>query len=88
MLSKIKNLLAPSLESQIKTWDDIEVLENLSKFFPRVSIGTEFVQNQHGFLTHEVLRLICGDNTMSSPPRLLDWPLEPVAYPGEKDKLN
>lgn len=71
----------PSIELQIEGWTDVQCLENFMKFIPRVGIGTEFIQDIHGFFTHEVLHIKCGDLEVTSPPLMLDWPLEPVAFP-------
>lgn len=79
----------PSIESQMDGWDDKECLRNFLRFIPRVGIGTQFIQNDVGFITHQVLEIVCGDQVFVSHPREMDWPLEPVAFPDEhKEKLN
>lgn len=78
-----------NLEEQIEGWSDIECLKHFLMFIPRVGIGTQFVQNDVGFITHQVMEIQCGDQVFVSNPRQLDWPLEPVAFPEEhKGRLN
>lgn len=89
---KIKNIFKrkpPSIEEQMQDWDDKECLRNFLRFIPRIGIGTQFIQNDVGFITHQVLEIQCGDQVFISHPRELDWPLEPVAFPEEhKEHLN
>lgn len=55
----------------------------------RVQISPEFIQNDVGFVVASVLNIQCGDFQMHSPPIMLDWPMEPVAFPEEhKELLN
>lgn len=74
------------LEDMIEGWSDVECLQNFMKFFPRVGVGTEFIQDEHGFITAQVLHTQCGLNVVTSPPLPLDWPLEPVAFPEDYKK--
>lgn len=89
ILSKIIGTKTPSIEEQMKGWDDRECLQNFMKFIPRVGLGTDLIQDEHGFITHKVLQIQCGGFVIVSPPIELDWPLEPVVFPEEhKGRLN
>lgn len=86
---KIRARLAPNIEEQMKVWDDEECLMNFLRFIPRIGIGVEFIQNDVGFITHQLLKIHCGNHVFASHPRELDWPLEPVAFPEEhEEKLH
>lgn len=75
--------------SKIDKMSDVEVLEHLTKFFHRIDIGTEFIQDKYGFLVAQKVHLMVGECLWSSEPRPLAWPLEPVAFPEDrKEKLN
>lgn len=79
----------PSIEEQMQDWDDAECLRNFLRFIPRIGIGTQFIQNDVGFVTHQLLEIQCGEHVFISHPRELDWPMEPVAFPEEhREKLN
>ena len=73
MLSKI--------DKKIKEWDDTETLENFMKFFDRVDIATQFVQNDDGLLVAQVLVFKSGDKIVISDPSELEWPLQPMPIP-------
>lgn len=89
IFSKIFKRSTSPLESQIKGWSDVECITNFMKFFPRVGVSTEFIQNKYGFITHQTLNIQCGNNLVQAHPIELDWPLEPVAFPEEHEgKLN
>lgn len=67
----------------MKEWTDEETLRNFLSFMPRVGIGTEFVQDKYGFITHQTLHIQCGNEVFTSYQRELDFPLEPVVWPGD-----
>lgn len=81
IINLLRNWFVPSIEDQMQEWDDEECLKNFLRFIPRIGIGTEFVQNDVGMITHQVLKIVCGEFTFTSHPRQLEWPLEPVALP-------
>ena len=70
-----------TIEDGLKTWTDEECLINFSKFFERVSMTTQFIQDSDGLLTHQVLTTACGDKFMASAPQELEWPLQPMPFP-------
>lgn len=77
------------IDKKIKEWDDEECLYNFSKFFERVGITTQFVQNDDGLLTHQVLTMQCGDKIIVSDPHELEWPLQLMPMPEAlKGKVN
>lgn len=73
----------PNINELMDGWTDKECLQNFCAFMPRVGVSAEHVQDEYGFITHQVLNIRCGDNLVSSPPLELDWPLEPVVFPEE-----
>jgi len=86
IFKKLWKTETPTIEEQMEGWSDVECLTNFMKFFSRVGIGTEFIQDEHGFITAQVLHTQCGLNAVTSPPLPLDWPLEPVAFPEDYKK--
>lgn len=88
-LKKFFKQKLPDIEIQMKEWGDEECLMNFLRFIPRIGIGVEFVQNDVGFITHQLLKIHCGNHVFTSHPRELDWPLEPVAFPEDQaEHLN
>lgn len=78
-----------TIEEGLKSWTDEECLANFSKFFTRVSMTTQFVQDDDGLLTHQILTTACGDKYMASSPQELEWPLQPMPFPeDQKGMLN
>lgn len=78
-----------SLEKKIEKWSDEEVLMNFGKFFERVQVKSQFVQNAEGLLTHQIMTMVCGDKILLSEPMELEWPLQPMPMPEAfKDKLH
>lgn len=78
-----------TIENGLKDWTDEECLQNFSKFFGRVTLTTQFLQDEDGLLTHQVLVTSCGDKMLASAPQELGWPLQPAAFPEEhKGMLN
>lgn len=69
-------------------WSDEEVLANFLMFLNRVDLHNEILQDKHGFMTHQRLHIICGKKIVTSPPVALDWPMEPVSMPIDKEELN
>lgn len=86
ILKKIFGTKTQSIDDSIEEWNDVEVLQNFMQFMGRVQIGTEFVQDDNGFIVAEVLHIQCGDKEVKSPPLVLDWPLEPVAWPEDAER--
>lgn len=81
--------LFKTLEKKIADWDDDEVLFNFGHFLERVGIGTRFVQDDDGNITHQILVCTCGDKYFSSSPQELLNPLQFVpATDEEKKKAN
>lgn len=76
-----------TIEEGLKNWTDEECLTELSKFFTRVSINTQFLQNDEGLLTHQILTTACGDKYMASSPQELEWPLQPVPLSEEQKAM-
>lgn len=71
-----------TLEEQIETWSDEECLENFSKFLDRVTISSDFLQDEEGEMyTHEQLVVSCGDKFFTSDPQEMDWPLQMLPMP-------
>jgi hypothetical protein len=71
-------------EKFIKTmnnWTDEECLTAFGTFLERVGVTAQFIQNDEGLLTHQVLVTVCGDKVMTSDPQQLDWPLQPLPMP-------
>jgi hypothetical protein len=62
---------------KIEKMSDEQCLEQFIKLLEsRVSITTAFAQeNETGILTHQYLKIECGEHTMVSQPELLDTPL-------------
>ena len=82
--AKFDELLAERLEN----WTDEECLFNMSKFFKRCQMTTEFVQdNNNGYITHELLLIICGDKVIPSEPIPLEWPMQPAALSDEAKEV-
>lgn len=77
------------LEKKIAEWSDEECLLNFGKFFERVSVTTQFIQDPQGLLTHQIITMVCGDKILLSEPSELEWPLQPLPMPEAfKDKMN
>ncbi len=79
------------LDAKLETWDDEECLFNFSKFFERVGLSTEFVQDDDGLIVAQVLKMNVGSKVIASAPQVLEWPLQPVAFPDDdelKKRIN
>ncbi len=72
------------LSAKIETWDNEECLFNFSKFFSRVNLATEFVQNEDGLIVAQILIMNVGDKKIVSDPQPLDWPLQPAPLPDDE----
>ena len=89
ILSKI--FKRKTLSEAIDEMTDAECLANFSQFLGRVRMATDFISDDNGFFTHEVLVVTCGELAVLSPPLRLPWPLEPViepTAPPKKELLN
>ncbi len=74
------------LETKIDEWDDEEVLKAFCKFFRRVDISTQQIQEQEsGLITHQLLMIASGDKVIASEPLAYEWPLQPASFPEEAD---
>ncbi len=67
--------------SKIKTFiekaTDEDVLQAFIEFLKeRVSLGNQFVTNDEGIATHQIMYGMCGDSYFSSEPQPLQWPMK------------
>jgi len=69
------------IDKKLEEWDDEKTLENFMKFFDRVDVGTQFIQNDDGLLVAQVVVFRCGEKVVVSDPRELEWPLQPMPVP-------
>ncbi len=73
-------------------WNDEELLENFALFLDRVRVGTTFVQNDDGALTHSVCAFQAGDKVIVSDPSEFEWPLmlmpKPEAFTKTEEDTN
>lgn len=69
------------IEESLETWTDEECLEQFSKFLERVGFSTQFIQDDEGLMTHQILTMQCGDKIVVSEPQELEWPLQPLPMP-------
>jgi len=69
------------LLEKIAKWSAEECLMNFSKFFTRVNLSTEFVQDDEGLIVAEVLIMNVDDKKIVSDPQPLEWPLLPAPLP-------
>jgi len=77
------------LDGKLETWSNEECLFNFSKFFERVGLSTEFIQDTEGLIVAQVLVMNVGDKKIVSEPQMLEWPLQPVPLPEDAGvKLN
>jgi hypothetical protein len=76
-----KKVTEINIMEAINDWSDEEVLINLAPFFDRVSIGVDFMEDDEGLLTHQVLCVVCGDKVIASQMKELDWPLQRLPVP-------
>lgn len=65
----------------METGTDEEVLTEWAKFMGRVGISSQFIQNEDGLITHQVMVITCGDKMVVSDPQALEWPLQPMPRP-------
>ena len=79
-----------TIKEMMETWDDAECLEQFCTFFPRVSISAGLVEGaEEGIYTHQIIHLMCGHSLLSSEPKPLAWPLQPIDVPDFfKGELN
>lgn len=64
---------------------DEELLSEIYKYFPRVSLSTEFIQQADGTITHQFMVVRCGDLGFRSAPQRLEFPMIPI-YPTLDEK--
>jgi len=77
------------LENKINNkWNDEEVLENLALLLDRVKVGTTFVQNDDGALTHSICVFSAGDKVIVSDPVEFEWPLMLMPQPEALKKVD
>lgn len=72
----------------LETWTDEEVLILFSLFFDRVNIASQFIENEDGLLTHQVMTITSGEKIMVSDPAELEWPLQMLPRPAAFGELN
>lgn len=73
--------ITDSINSLVLAGSDEEVLLALAPFFDRVSIGVDFMEDDDGLLTHQVLAIVCGDKVIASEMKELEWPLMKMPIP-------
>ncbi len=79
------------LQEKIEAWSDEDCLFEFSKFFTRVGLSTEFIQDSEGLIVAQVLKMNVGNAVIVSAPQELEWPLQPVPLPDTeevKKRLN
>ncbi len=69
------------IDKKLMEWDDEECLNQFSKFLDRVGISSQFIQNDEGLLTHQLMLITCGEKVIVSEPLALEWPLQPLPMP-------
>lgn len=69
------------ITANIDKWDDEETLRQFFKFFPRVTISTEMLENDAGAVVAQAMVVMSGNKIIMSEPQPLDWPLMPVPAP-------
>ena len=87
-MSKKDKEFSDKLAKKIEEWSDSDCLKAFIKFFPRIQISTEFIQdNDSGLIAHQIMVVGCGDMVIPSEPMALPWPLQPANVP-EEAKVN
>lgn len=76
-----KKTFEDKLINKIKEGSGEEVLELFSLFLDDVSTTTQFLQNEDGLLTGQVVIFRCEDKVIISDPQELEWPLQPMPMP-------
>ena len=84
---KTKKLLK-KLMTGISEWSDEECLAVFSSFFERINLSSQFIENDDGLLTHQVMTIQCGDKIIVSDPSQFDWPLQVLPRPQALSELN
>lgn len=69
------------ITSNLPNWSDEETLREFFKFFPRVSITTEMLENDEGAVVAQSMVVMSGNKIIMSAPQPLDWPLMPIPAP-------
>jgi hypothetical protein len=87
-MTKKSDKFTDKFTDKIEKWDDEECLFNFSRFFNRVGISTEFIQDEDGLIVAQMLIMNCGDKIIRSEPQLLEWPLQPASVDEETLKDN
>ena len=70
-----------NIAKMIKEWTDEEVLINLTPFFDRINLGVDFIEDDDGLITHQVLCVVAGDKLIASEMKELDWPMQRLPIP-------
>lgn len=76
-----KKTMTEKFIKTMNSWTDEECLTAFGTFLERVGVTSQFIQNDEGLLTHQVLITVCGDKVMTSEPQQLDWPLQELPMP-------
>lgn len=75
------------IEKKLAKWSDEKVLEVLYAFLEdRVQVTNKLLQNEDGFVTHQMIIFQCGDKFFTGEPQELIQPLEPLPIPDGLDK--
>lgn len=83
-MGKIKNI-----DKIIADGTDEEVLTAFHKFLQRVSVSTEFLQDEDDLVYAEIFTATCGDKMFASEPYEFEWPLQYLPIPEAfKERLN
>lgn len=69
------------ITTNLPNWSDDETLRQFFKFFPRVVVTTEFLNNDEGAVIGQCIVVMAGNKIVFSEPQPLDWPLMPVPAP-------
>lgn len=73
--------LTKKIGTLLESGTDEEVLLIFSKFLNRVSMSSEFIQDEEGLFTHEMMLIACGDRMIASEATELEWPLQMLPLP-------
>lgn len=64
---------------KVNKWSDNECLAVLQVLLSgRVTLGTSYISNKEGILTHQRLSATCGDSVIESEPEELPMALAPL----------
>lgn len=89
MNDKVKiGKIIQKIETGLEGWTDEEVLTVFATFFDRVTISSQFLENEDGLYTHQIMTIQCGDKVIVSDPGELDWPLQMLPRPAALGEIN